>query len=92
MLAIAVALARRPTVLLLDEPTQGLAPVIVQELIHAIRGLRRMGLTMVLAEQNHRFAAALADRFLVLRSGEIVDEDDGSQLADAGRIAAAMLG
>lgn len=92
MLAIAVALARRPSTLLLDEPTQGLAPVILQELAQAIRGLRAMGLTLVLAEQNHRFAASLADRFLVLQSGEIVDEGAGHELADAERIAAAMIG
>jgi branched-chain amino acid transport system ATP-binding protein len=92
MLAIAVALARRPSVLLLDEPTQGLAPVILGELVETIRGLRRMGLTLVLAEQNHRFAAQLADRFLVLQSGEIVDQGAGHELGDAQRIAAAMIG
>lgn len=92
MLALAVALARRPSVLLLDEPTQGLAPVIVHELVESIGSLRSMGLTLVLAEQNHRFAAALADRFLVLQSGEIVDEGAGAELADADRIAAAMIG
>jgi branched-chain amino acid transport system ATP-binding protein len=92
MLAIAVALARRPSVLLLDEPTQGLAPVILVELVRAIRALRSMGLTLVLAEQNHRFAAQLADRFLVLQSGEIVDEGKGCELDDVQRIAAAMIG
>ena len=92
MLAIAVALARRPSVLLLDEPTQGLAPVILVELVQAIRALRAMGLTLVLAEQNHRFAAQLADRFLVLQSGEIVDEGKGAELHDTQRIAAAMIG
>ncbi len=92
MLAIAVALARRPSVLLLDEPTQGLAPVILGELVETIRGLRRMGLSLVLAEQNHRFAAQLADRFLVLQSGEIVDRGAGHELQDAQRVAAAMIG
>jgi branched-chain amino acid transport system ATP-binding protein len=92
MLAIAVALARRPRALLLDEPTQGLAPLILHELAAVIGGLRRMGLTLVLAEQNHRFAASLADRFLVLQSGEIVDEGAGHELRDPERIAAAMIG
>jgi len=92
MLALAVGLARKPSVLLLDEPTQGLAPVILAELVVAIRSLRPMGLTLVLAEQNHRFAAQLADRFLVLQSGEIVDEGKGGELQDAQRVAAAMIG
>ncbi|WP_038200215.1 ABC transporter ATP-binding protein [Xenophilus azovorans] len=92
MLAIAVALARRPSVLLLDEPTQGLAPVILGELIETIRELRHMGLSLVLAEQNHRFAAQLADRFVVLQSGEIVDQGAGHELQDPQRVAAAMIG
>lgn len=92
MLAIAAALARRPRALLLDEPTQGLAPVILQELVEAIGKLRGMGLSLVLAEQNHRFAAALADRFLVLQSGEVVDQGTGEELQDPERVASAMFG
>ncbi|HEY4068435.1 MAG TPA: ATP-binding cassette domain-containing protein, partial [Burkholderiaceae bacterium] len=72
MLAIAVAIARRPSVLLLDEPSQGLAPVVLDQLVERIGALRGIGLTVLLAEQNHRFAARLTDRYLVLQGGEIV--------------------
>src|SRR5262249_20204624 len=71
MLAIAMAVARRPAVLLLDEPSQGLAPVVLDQLAEAIGGLRTLGLMIVLAEQNLAFAARLADRFVVLQGGEV---------------------
>jgi branched-chain amino acid transport system ATP-binding protein len=92
MLAIAVALARRPSVLLLDEPSQGLAPLILEQLVEVIGGLRALGLTVVLAEQNHRFAARLADRYVVLQGGEIVGGGSGAELNDRERAAAALLG
>ena len=92
MLAIAVALARRPSVLLLDEPSQGLAPVILEHLVELIGGLRLLGLTVVLAEQNHRFAARLADRYVVLQGGEIVGGGTGDELNDRERAAAALMG
>jgi branched-chain amino acid transport system ATP-binding protein len=92
MLAIAVALARRPTVLLLDEPSQGLAPMILEHLVDLIGGLRSLGLTVILAEQNHRFAARLADRYLVLQGGEIVGGGTGAELNDRELAAAALMG
>ena len=92
MLAIAVALARRPSVLLLDEPSQGLAPVILEHLVELIGGLRLLGHTVVLAEQNHRFAARLADRYVVLQGGEIVGGGTGDELNDRERAAAALMG
>lgn len=93
MLAIAMAIARKPAVLLLDEPTQGLAPVILDELIEAIGNLRRLGISLLLAEQNVRFAAALADRYVALQGGEIVHRGRGDDLADnRGTAAAALLG
>ena len=92
MLAIAVALARRPSVLLLDEPSQGLAPVILEQLVELIGGLRSLGLTVVLAEQNHRFAARLADRYVVLQGGEIVVGGTRAELNDRERAAAALMG
>jgi branched-chain amino acid transport system ATP-binding protein len=91
MLAIAVAIARRPSVLLLDEPSQGLAPVILDRLVEVIFGLRAFGLTVLLAEQNHRFAARLADRYLVLQGGEIVGGGAGTELSDQERAADALL-
>jgi branched-chain amino acid transport system ATP-binding protein len=91
MLAIAVAIARRPSVLLLDEPSQGLAPVILDLLVEAISALRAMGLTVVLAEQNHRFASRLADRYVVLQGGDIVGGGTGTELANHERAADALL-
>ena len=90
MLAIAVSIARRPAVLLLDEPSQGLGPIVLQNLVHQIRALREMGLSLVLAEQNHRFAAQLADRYVVLSSGEIAGGGQGAELYDSDRVAAAL--
>jgi len=92
MLALAVALARRPSLLLLDEPSQGLAPLVLQSLVEQIGELRKTGVAVLLAEQNHRFAAQLCDRYLVLSSGEIVDGGDGSQLQDAEHVAHAIMG
>jgi branched-chain amino acid transport system ATP-binding protein len=91
MLAIAVAIARRPSVLLLDEPSQGLAPVILDLLVEAISALRAIGLTVVLAEQNHRFASRLADRYVVLQGGDIVGGGTGAELANHDRAADALL-
>jgi branched-chain amino acid transport system ATP-binding protein len=91
MLAIAVAIARRPSVLLLDEPSQGLAPVILNLLVEAISALRAIGLTVVLAEQNHRFASRLADRYVVLQGGDIVGGGTGAELTNHERAADALL-
>lgn len=91
MLALAVAIARQPAVLLLDEPSQGLAPVVLDEIVHAVQGLRTLGLTLLLAEQNHQFASRLADRFIALQGGEIVDAGDKAALASRERVAAAIM-
>jgi len=91
MLALAVALARRPSLLLLDEPSQGLAPVVLQSLAEQIGELRRLRVAVLLAEQNHRFAAQLCDRYLVLSSGEIVGGGDGNELQDAEHVAHAIM-
>ncbi|MBL0918542.1 MAG: ABC transporter ATP-binding protein [Hydrogenophaga sp.] len=91
MLALAVALARRPSLLLLDEPSQGLAPLVLQNLAEQIGALRGMGLAVVLAEQNHRFAARLCDRYLVLSSGEIAGGGDREALQDAEHVATALM-
>ena len=92
MLAIAMAVARRPAVLLLDEPSQGLAPVVLDQLVTAIGGLRKLGLVILLAEQNVSFAARLADRFMVLQSGEVKARGSQAELADHKALAAAMMG
>lgn len=71
--AIARALLRRPTVLLLDEPTEGLAPAVVLEVERVLRALVDAGLTLVLAEQNQHVIASLCSRFVVLRGGTVAD-------------------
>ena len=73
MLAIARVLRTGARVLLLDEPTEGLAPVIVQRIGSLLRDLKDLGYTILLVEQNFRFAARLADRFYVMENGRIID-------------------
>ena len=80
MLAVARILRTGARLLLLDEISEGLAPVIVQKLGEVIRTLRAKGFTVVLVEQNFRFAAPLADRFYVMESGRIVKEFEQSEL------------
>jgi branched-chain amino acid transport system ATP-binding protein len=81
MLAVARILRTGARLLLLDEISEGLAPVIVQKLAEVIRTLREKGLTVVLVEQNFRFAAALADRFYVMEHGRIVKQFEQAALA-----------
>jgi branched-chain amino acid transport system ATP-binding protein len=74
MLAIARALLNNPRVLLLDEPTEGLAPVIVDELRSVVRMVREAGVPVLLVEQNLNFCMDLADRHYILEQGQIVRE------------------
>ena len=80
MLAIARALIRDPQIVLLDEPFEGLAPVIVRDLVNACRELARAGLTLVLVEQNLAATFALADRVYVLNNGHVVHEGAAAEL------------
>ena len=73
MLSIARALCMGPKLLLLDEPTEGLAPVIVQQIGAVLRELKKSGLTIILVEQNLRFATTVADRHYLMAEGEIVE-------------------
>jgi branched-chain amino acid transport system ATP-binding protein len=73
MLAIGRILRTGARLLLLDEPTEGLAPVIIQQIGHTIRALKQEGFTVLLVEQNFRFAATVADRYFVMEHGRIVD-------------------
>jgi branched-chain amino acid transport system ATP-binding protein len=81
MLAVARILRTGARLLLLDEISEGLAPVIVQKLGEVIRTLRQKGFTVVLVEQNFRFAAPLADRFYVMEHGKVVKQFGQSELA-----------
>ncbi len=80
MLAIARALVGGPTVLMLDEPSQGLAPVIVESVMQVIGGLRREGLSILLVEQNVEMATALATRHYVIDQGRIVFDGTTAEL------------
>lgn len=80
MLAVARILRTGSRLLLMDEISEGLAPVIVQKLGDVIRSLKTKGYTVVLVEQNFRFAAPLADRFYVMEGGRIVQQFEQSQL------------
>ncbi|HPG03654.1 MAG TPA: ABC transporter ATP-binding protein [Rhodoblastus sp.] len=73
MLAIGRILRTGATLLMLDEPTEGLAPVIIQQIGHTIRKLKAQGFTILLVEQNFRFASKLADRHYVVEHGRVVD-------------------
>jgi branched-chain amino acid transport system ATP-binding protein len=80
MLAIARILRTGAKMLLLDEPTEGLAPVIVQQIGRTIREIKARGFTVLLVEQNFRFAATVADRHYVMEHGKIIDMIPNSQL------------
>ncbi|WP_233853750.1 ABC transporter ATP-binding protein [Paraburkholderia sp. HD33-4] len=80
MLAIARVLRTGARLLLLDEPTEGLAPVIVQRIGDLLRDLKSRGYTILLVEQNFRFAAKLADRFFVMENGKIIDALTSAEL------------
>ena len=82
MLAVARILRTGARLLLLDEISEGLAPVIVQKLSRTIRELRLRGYTIVMVEQNFRFAAPLADRFYIMERGRIVETFTAPELND----------
>jgi branched-chain amino acid transport system ATP-binding protein len=92
MLAIGRALMARPRVLLLDEPTEGLAPIYVKLLFDLIIGLRAKGLTVMIVEQNVHHVLHTADRAYVLENGRIVMEGKGSALLNDERLKTAYLG
>lgn len=92
MLSVAMALGRKPGVLLLDEPTQGLAPSVFDILEEAFVTLKRSGMTLLLAEQNVSFARRMADEFLVLSQGEITRRGVGADLINDEQVAADLLG
>jgi branched-chain amino acid transport system ATP-binding protein len=92
MLAIGRALMSKPRMLLLDEPTEGLAPIYVRLLFELIDNLRRSGLTVLIVEQNVQHVLRMADRAYVLENGRIVLEGHGPALLDDERLKVAYLG
>ncbi len=92
MLAMARALMSRPELLLLDEPSLGLAPIVVQEIFHIIAALNAEGTTILLVEQNAHLAMRTAHRAYVLEAGRIVAHGDAKELAGDERVKKAYLG
>ena len=92
MLAVARILHTGANLLLLDEISEGLAPVIVQALARMITMLRKRGYTVVMVEQNFRFAAPLADRFYVVEHGEIIEQFSADQLQEKMPVLNELLG
>ena len=92
MLAIARALVANPKIILLDEPSLGLAPLIVKEVYEAIREIHREGATIFLVEQNSRLALTTASRGYVIKTGEIVIEDACENLLLDSNVQKAYLG
>jgi branched-chain amino acid transport system ATP-binding protein len=92
MVAIGRGLMSRPQVLMLDEPSLGLAPLLVDEVLDTVRKLKEEGLTVLLVEQNVREALDLADRGYVLQTGRIVGEGSGKALLESDMFREAFLG
>jgi branched-chain amino acid transport system ATP-binding protein len=92
MLAIGRALMTNPEMLLMDEPTEGLAPLLVQEVGHVIGRLKAAGLPILLVEQNLALALAVADRVHVLSRGRIVHSGSAAELRDNEEVKAHHLG
>ncbi len=92
MLAIGRALMAKPRLLLLDEPSMGLAPILVEQILDVVRGLKQAGLTVLLVEQNARAALAIADRGYVVETGRIATSGSAVELLADARVQAAYLG
>jgi branched-chain amino acid transport system ATP-binding protein len=92
MLALGRALMSKPTLLMLDEPSLGLAPLIVKEILHNVSELRNTGVSILLIEQNARAALQISDYGYVLENGEIAVEGPSSDLATNPRVIESYLG
>ena len=92
MLAIGRALMSNPKMLLLDEPSMGLSPLLVQEIFDIIRDIHKEGMTILLVEQNAQMALSVADRAYVLETGHVVMDGTGAELLTNERVRNAYLG
>ena len=92
MLAMGRALMSRPRILLLDEPSMGLAPLLVREIFEIIKNINQNGTTILLVEQNASMALSIAHRAYVLENGSIVISGTGEDLAKSGEIQKSYLG
>lgn len=92
MLAMGRALMSKPRLLMLDEPSMGLAPILVQEIFNIIKSLHETGTTVLLVEQNARMALSVADRAYVLETGRVSMSGNAADLANDDRVKQAYLG
>jgi branched-chain amino acid transport system ATP-binding protein len=92
MLSMGRALMAKPKIMLLDEPSMGLAPILVDQIFDIIKALNSEGTTILLVEQNARIALSIANRGYVLETGEIVLTGEGKKLLDDPQVKAAYLG
>ena len=92
MVAIGRGLMSNPRILMLDEPSLGLAPILVDEVLDTVRKLKEEGMTILLVEQNVREALELADRGYVLQTGRIMAEGSGQELLASDMFRKAFLG
>jgi len=92
MLAMARALMCHPTLLLLDEPSMGLSPIMVEKIFEVIRDVSKQGITILLVEQNAKLALQAADRGYVMESGSLTMTGDAAQMLNDPRVQAAYLG
>ena len=92
MLAMGRALMAKPKILLLDEPSMGLAPILVKEIFRIITEINKQGTTILLVEQNARMALSICDRAYVMETGNIVLEGSGEELSQSEQIQKAYLG
>lgn len=92
MLAMGRALMSKPKLILLDEPSMGLAPILVREIFSIIQDIKKQGVTVLLVEQNARMALSVADRAYVLETGKIVMSGTGAELVASEDIQKAYLG
>ena len=92
MLAICRGLMSGPKLLLLDEPSLGLAPLVIKQVVQAIRGINASGTTVLLVEQNARMALRISHRGYVLETGKVVLADTAARLMEDDQVRAAYLG
>ncbi|MEA5060728.1 MAG: ABC transporter ATP-binding protein [Clostridia bacterium] len=92
MLAVARAMMAKPDMIMLDEPSTGLAPLVVRDIFTILKDVRSRGTTVLLVEQNAKMALGIADRGYVLKNGEIVMEDSGVNLLNNDEVRKAYLG
>ncbi|MBN3793386.1 ABC transporter ATP-binding protein, partial [Burkholderia sp. Ac-20353] len=92
MLAMSRAILSKPKLLLLDEPSMGLSPIMVEKIFEVVRTISKEGITVLLVEQNARLALQAADRGYVMDSGTVTMEGEAKQMLDDPKVRAAYLG